>query len=117
MKTLILIMTILFLSFSANAKWLGLVDDDKPEEKEPEKPSLCNYSIDIGKGVFFVFEGGCVGFIHKGIIDIRKNKIIVLDKSLEKDYDSNFTTPEARIEFTKKKWKGLTPVRYGNIKD
>lgn len=115
MKALIFIMVTIFLSFPASALW-G-IGDAKKEDKEPKKPSLCNYSIDIGKGVFFVFEGGCDGFIHKGIIDVRKNKIIVLDDSLEKEFDSNFATPKARIEFTEKKWKGLTPVQYGNIKN
>lgn len=116
MKTIILIVVALFLSFPANSAWFGLVDDE-PEVKEPEKPALCYYSFDIGKGVFFVFEGGCDGITHRGIIDVRKNKVLVLNDSLEKDYDSNFTTPKARIEFTNKKWKDITPVKYSTISD
>lgn len=115
MKTIILIITAIFLSFTASA-FLGF-GEKKEEIKEPEKLSICYHSIDISKGVFFIFQGGCEEFKHVGIIDVRKNKIIVLDDSLEKEFDSNFTTSKARIEFTEKKWKGLTPVKYGDIDD
>jgi len=116
MKTLILIVGIFIFPLTASALW-GYGEKEEVKIKEPEKPSICHYSIDIGKGVLFIFQGGCEEFKHVGIIDVRKNKIIILDDSLEKEFDSNFTTPNARADFTEKKWKGLTPVKYGDIKD
>ena len=111
MKTLILIVIALFLSPTAWADWWS------KEVKEPERPSVCYHYFDVGKGVSFVFKGGCEELEHVGIVDIRKNKVIVINGALEKEFSSEFSTPKARIDFTEKRWKGLTPVKYSDIKD
>lgn len=114
MKTIILIVTALLLSLPAwGAIWP--FGDKKEVVKESEKSFVCYRYFDVGKGVKFVFRGGCEELKHVGIIDVRENKIIILDDSLDEEFRSDFTSTKARIDFTEKMWKGLTPVKYGKI--
>jgi len=121
MKRFLIALLILGMSSSVDAAWWSkkekvepvMVEKDLPEP--PKKPEYCNYSIDVGKGNFFVFKGGCEGFKHIGVIDTKKNKVIVLNRDLEKEYDSNFDDSGARNRFIEKTWGDLIGVEFGKV--
>jgi len=124
MRQILLTLTIFMLSSSVFAwkmPWTGKKKTEpiQIQEKQPEVPKkqeYCNYSIDVGNGNAFVFKGGCEGFKHIGIIDTKHNKVIVLNRDLEQEYDSNFKDVQARERFIGKAWGDLISVEFGKVK-
>ncbi len=122
MKKILIVLVLLALSSDLFAGWWN-----KKKEEEPVKvpdpvpivvkePEFCNYSLDIGEGVFFVFKGKCTNLIHEGIVDTVNNKIIILDETGAKLHSSDFENQEARYKYTEKKWSSIVPINFYLVK-
>lgn len=121
MRKISIILILLVLSPDLFGSWFGKKKKPVVEPKEKpvvvvKKPEFCNYSLDIGEGVFFVFKGGCTTLVHEGIVNTITNNIIILDEAGSKMHSSDFETQEARFMYTDKKWGAITPIKFHLVK-
>ena len=121
MKKILTVVVLLALSSDLFGSWFS--KKKKPVVKPKEKPvvvvkesEFCNYSLDIGEGVFFVFKGGCTTLIHEGIVNTITNDIIIIDQAGKKMRSSKFANQEARFLYTDKKWGAITPIKFHLVK-
>jgi len=109
MKKLLLVLVLLLYSVPGFASWF-----DSEEPKEPEKETVCFYSIQVSgekeTAVFYVFQGGCDGFFQVGIIE--QSKIITLDKSLGELSNTTYSNIETRNSDIDQKWPALQKIKF-----